>query len=88
MSYLRLRQNTAALNGGEAQRIKLAKELCQSSSQDTLYILDEPTTGLHFQDITRLLHILKSLVQKGNTVIAIEHNPDFIYCYSCRLLHS
>ena len=58
--------------------MRLAKGLCQSSSRYTLYILDKSTTGLHFQDITRLLHILKSLVRKGDTIITSEHNTDFI----------
>jgi excinuclease ABC subunit A len=66
------------LSGGEAQRVKLATELSKRDTGKTLYILDEPTTGLHFQDISHLLDVLQKLVEKGNTVLVIEHNMDII----------
>ncbi len=75
---MRLGQNATTLSGGEAQRIKLATELSRASTGRTLYLLDEPTTGLHFADIKRLIHVLNKLVDKGNTVIVIEHNLDMI----------
>ena len=78
LSYIKLGQSATTLSGGEAQRIKLATELSRRSTGKTLYILDEPTTGLHFEDITRLLLVLNRLVDKGNTVICIEHNLDVI----------
>lgn len=78
LGYMKLGQSALTLSGGEAQRIKLAKELSQETSNDVLYILDEPTTGLHFEDINKLLEIIVKLVSKGNTIIAIEHNLDFI----------
>lgn len=78
LGYLRLWQSSTTLSGGEAQRIKLATELSKRSTSKTIYILDEPTTWLHFQDIEKLLHILQTLVDKGNTVIVIEHNMNVI----------
>ncbi|MBU0661050.1 excinuclease ABC subunit UvrA [Patescibacteria group bacterium] len=78
LGYVHLGQSATTLSGGEAQRIKLATELSRRSTGKTLYILDEPTTGLHFEDITRLLHVLQKLVDKGNTILTIEHNLDII----------
>jgi len=78
LSYIHLGQSATTLSGGEAQRIKLATELSKRSTGQTLYILDEPTTGLHFEDVKKLLHVLQALVEKGNTVLTIEHNLDVI----------
>ena len=78
LSYIKLGQAATTLSGGEAQRIKLARELAKRATGDTLYILDEPTTGLHFQDVRLLLKVLNRLAQAGNTVIIIEHNMDVI----------
>lgn len=78
LSYIKLGQNATTLSGGEAQRIKLARELSKRSSGNTVYILDEPTTGLHFHDISLLLDVLHRLRDKGNTIVVIEHNLDVI----------
>ena len=78
LSYIRLGQNATTLSGGEAQRVKLSKELAKMSTGSTLYILDEPTTGLHFHDIKQLLDVLHRLRDEGNTMIVIEHNLDVI----------
>ena len=78
LSYLKLGQAATSLSGGEAQRVKLATELSRKGTGKTLYILDEPTTGLHFEDIKKLITVLAGLVEKGNTVLVIEHNMNFI----------
>ncbi len=80
MDYIRLGQSSTTLSGGEAQRIKLSAELGRRATGRTVYILDEPTTGLHFADISKLLRVLQELVDRGNTVIIIEHNPDVVKC--------
>lgn len=78
LSYMKIGQSATTLSGGEAQRIKLAKELSRRSTGNTFYILDEPTTGLHFDDVRKLLEVLHELVEQGNTVVVIEHNLDVI----------
>ena len=78
LGYIHLGQSATTLSGGEAQRVKLALELSRKDTGRTLYILDEPTTGLHFQDIEMLLKVIQALVNKGNTVVVIEHNLDVI----------
>jgi len=80
LGYIKLGQPATTLSGGEAQRVKLATELSRRQTGRTLYLLDEPTTGLHFADIQKLLDVLRRLTEAGNTVFVIEHNPDVIKC--------
>ncbi|MCK5027365.1 MAG: ATP-binding cassette domain-containing protein, partial [Candidatus Pacebacteria bacterium] len=80
LGYLELGQSATTLSGGEAQRVKIASELYRPFTQKTLYLLDEPTIGLHYEDVKKLIEILQTLIERGNTVILIEHNLDIIKC--------
>jgi excinuclease ABC subunit A len=78
LDYIKLGQSSTTLSGGEAQRIKLTRELSKKATGRTIYLLDEPTTGLHFHDVKKLIKVLNDLVDKGNTVLVIEHNLDVV----------
>jgi excinuclease ABC subunit A len=78
LDYMELGQSATTLSGGEAQRVKLATELARKATGNTIYILDEPTTGLHFKDLEKLLAVLNILVERGNTIVVVEHNLDVI----------
>jgi excinuclease ABC subunit A len=80
LGYLKLGQSATTLSGGEAQRIKISSELYRRHTEKTIYLLDEPTVGLHYEDVRKLIQILDKLVQQGNTVVVIEHNLDLIKC--------
>jgi excinuclease ABC subunit A len=80
LGYIHVGQSATTLSGGEAQRVKLATELSRVATGRTLYVLDEPTTGLHFEDVRVLLGVLQALVERGNTVLVIEHNLDVVKC--------
>jgi excinuclease ABC subunit A len=80
LGYVKLGQSATTLSGGEAQRVKISSELYRAHLQKTIYLLDEPTVGLHYEDVSKLIDILNKLVAKGNTVVVIEHNLDLIKC--------
>ena len=80
LGYIKLGQNSSSLSGGENQRVKLAYFIGQERQEPTLFIFDEPTTGLHFHDISRLLHAFDALIERGNSIVVIEHNMEVIKC--------
>jgi ABC-type glutathione transport system ATPase component len=80
LGYIKLGQSSDTLSGGESQRVKVSSELYRPMTQKTIYLLDEPTVGLHFEDVKRLIEVLNKLVERGNTVVLIEHNLDVIKC--------